>query len=552
MSKPSKLAPETLKRHTSVADARRVVDDALRRNTRRDFLTASGAAALLAAVAAVYPPDVVAQARYRLRRKPAPPPSATKNVITASDITFLGFYAMPYVPGNPTGAGSVVAKGSSPMSITRRTDNGNFLVMGGGQGGQGTTGLARLYEVALPASEPSTSLASAPSLTYVTRWGTNFMAGNDDPADSYTALSLFWDENATGGAGVYSTYQTSYQVYNSPCLMFTELTGSATATTYGPWRTNIGSKVFAGNAFSVPQTWADDYLDGHTIATSTKAFGGAGHSHGVSIMQSDLDDFAPRTAAVNTGPYGTTIGTDYAITAESKIYHDKTHRMATTAVYKNCTSIAGEPDYPKYSCALGGTADYGDQIFGSDDPSDGTGDTVSAACFVDLDDKWGVLNFTQIVDTPTGYTAPFDADGVSHRGYAALGGTNGYVDADGERCCCHGQPDYGNSGSPGPFSHTAEQHVDIYDPSRLSDIISLGLPINSLEGELPDTRIKLRDLIPTYPFVGSGSGGNGFGNGVVVDNDNRRVYICLRTFKETAGTTEGTTYRGVMLVFGIA
>jgi hypothetical protein len=481
-----------------------------------------------------------------------------KSVITASDISFLGFYQFPYLPSAPTALGSVVAKGNAPMSITRRTDNGNFLVLGGGQGGQATPALARLYEVALPAQEPSLTLASAPSMTHVRRYG-EVMGDHDNPSDSYTALAIYWDETQ---GGVYLDFQTSYQVANSPCLMFTELGAVTDAyTTYGPFRTNIGSKVFCGSMFHVPQTWADAYLDGHRIVTSSKAFGGAGHSHGLAIMQSDLDDFLPRTATANTGGFSTTIGTDYAVTASLKIYHDLNHRMLTTATYKECGPIAGPPDYPSYSCALGATLVAGEPYFGSTQAANGTSDSVTAACFVDLDDKWGVFNFTQLVDTPTGYTAPGDADGQTHRGYAALGGSGGIVDANGERCCCHSQPDYNNSGSPGPWAHCREQFIDIYDPDRLAAIMAPGsaLPIYHLQDGYPDTRIKLRDLLPAYSYVGdgtnvanTGSGGDSFGMSCVVDADARRIYVCLRRHLRTVSALDGNAYRGVMLVFAIA
>jgi hypothetical protein len=51
---------------------REELDRAIRHVSRRNFIEGSLSAAILAAAAAFYPPDVAAQARYRLRRKPAP------------------------------------------------------------------------------------------------------------------------------------------------------------------------------------------------------------------------------------------------------------------------------------------------------------------------------------------------------------------------------------------------------------------------------------------------------------------------------------------------
>lgn len=534
---------------------------------RREFLSVPLRFAVIAGLAKYYgqgtgveargvAADLEADDQWRLRRLRGNAAGVTgRTLITADDIEYEGLYTFPITVNNMGVLGSMSTIGRSPMSLTYREDTGTFLVLQGDTNGSDTPNVCRLYELTLPAQAPGLDPGTAPKMVMVKRWGAP-MSGMT-PTGSWKAMGIQW---LAEQGGVLCTFQSLYQVNNDLALVFAESLSSANddIARYGSWRSNTGSKVFAGSFTKVTQAFADACLGGDRYAAMSHAFGGAGHSHGVSLARTSFGSFLPRTTPPNSGGFTTPIGTDYAITAEWKLYHDTLHQQRTGRLYRRCGPVGAPPDPvtgnspDPYTCAYGANlTDDIVPIWGTGNTSLGTNDTMTGFVEIDLPDKRGLLYFSQLVHTPEGYVAPFDANGISHRGYSAL--TNEF---DGQLHCCHGQLGPSGAASPGPWAHTNCDYFEIYDDEAIVSAVQSFNAGNAaalytfLNG--PRERVDIRTKMPAWPLSGDDSGG-GFGHGSYFHKASRRIFVIMRQFERQTsfGTTGTDPLRAAMLVFRI-
>jgi hypothetical protein len=474
--------------------------------------------------------------------------------LTAADVEFEGIYLLPYVINSPAAIGSVPANGDATCAITLREDNGNLLIAGGNAAGEPVATQERVVELAFPAAAPGATPATAPYMTFVRRYA-NVMAGMLGTG-SWLTNSIQWVSEL---GGFIITYQSAYQVNNDRSIVFV-VPGSSndTFTSYGPWRTNVGAKVTCAPLHKVSSRFADAYLGGRRYCSASLKFGGAGHSHGAAVVTLGFTEFDPFTAPPNAPGFTVPIGTDYAVPATIRMWHDLSHRMRMPADYKICGPVGGGTLETAYDC------EYGINLFteevppwwGTGNPSAGTPDTVQSAVQVETNNRRGWLFFSAFGSTPPGYVAPFDADGKSHRGYNAL--TN--VDADGWRTCCHGQrstggPDGGQS--PGPWVHSSDWFIQGYGESRM--VAGLGGPtLYPFWNTSPDFNIGIRSKIPyAFPFVDNTNlsikAPSGWGTGAVFIPASNRVVVPFRVFENTSsfGSTGNDPYRAALLCLRI-
>ncbi len=548
--------------------SREELDRAMRHVSRRNFIEGSLSAAILAAAAAFYPPDVAAQARYRLRRKPAPQVGGGRTALTAADIQFNGFHRFPDASGSDLQ--NITTNSNSVMSVTYSADRGTWFFIGGTGSNQQV-----LYEMALPSEAATLNPDTAPTLATVANWGT-YTSGALKPVteNSWAVAHIFWD---TTSQGIYTFYNVGYQLNNSPTLIWTALSGTAaqrvagtaSATTYGGWRNNIHAWSMWGGPLVVPQDWADDHLGGAPIAFhGGRSKSGVGHSHGPGLTTSDLHSFDPLTAPYDTGGGNTPDGTLYSITSARKIWltGGDGEKIVTNTTSKIC-GMLGAPDYPSYTCPFDpdvAPIQDCDHVFGTQQIDVGETDSLPFALFFDNGTKWGIVNFASLVDTPTGYMSTivangWDDEGIVHRGYAnyshSVLDANGVVGNAPLSTCCHGQYDP-TWQSTGPFATCREKFLYLYSPDTYAASIATG-DLAHLDGTAPDETINLRTLMEaamgtTIPYNGDGSFNEGFGGAMQVGN---KIYVTIKKFEDSRNSDGGSTgtkvYRAVLAEFEI-
>jgi hypothetical protein len=551
---------------------REELDRAIRHVSRRNFIEGSLSAAILAAAAAFYPPDVAAQARYRLRRKPAPPVGGGRTALTAADIQFNGFHRFPDAG---SGDGTMNNSGDAIMAVTYSPERGTWFTIGSSTTPSGST----LYEMSLPSETPSMDPDAGPILTKVANWG-QYILGDlvGDGLNSPAVAHIHWDSTSEG---IYTWYNVGYTLGNQQTLVWTSLNGTAAqrtsdpvtyvATTRGGWRNNYSAWSMWGGPLILPQDWADLHTDGAPFAFSgSRSKSGVGHSYGPSLVTTDLHTFDPSTAAADAGGDNTVVGTNYSITSTRPIWlNGKTggETIPTNTTTKICGQALGEPDYPKYTCAYDPWQNplrTAEQIFGTDEQAVGETDSIMFALFFDNGEKWGVINFASLADTPAGYMSTivandWDDDGIVHRGYAnylhKAVDENGVLTSWNESTCCHGQVD-STWQSTGPWATCREKFLYLYSPDTYAGSIATG-NVASLKDRFPDETINLRTLMEAamgavIPYVGNGGFCPGFGGAFQYGN---KIYVTMKRFensRNSSGAETGTRVpRAVLAEFEI-
>lgn len=398
------------------------------------------------------------------------------------------------------------------------------------------------YEIPSDA-EPNTTLSSAPFITKIRDWGGvrfgHMRTSNDDstnpavePPWGNTAGGQWWDEARNGWWWNYGVgYVPDGHI---PNMGFTHITNRSTGayTSYGPWRTEVHHMMVQGSMTDAPQAFADTYLSGNRcLAMGHQSSGNANASFGASMHALTLPD--PFTTPVDS-----TLTTNKTIYTQGLIKHPSEHPQARDANYKICDWVV------KYVCAGGVILRAGPPWWGTTpayayDQAMGEPDSMSCMVWVDLPDKHGILYFGALATTPTGYTAPDDADGLIHRGYGQLADPG-----DGRGICCHGQQDPWSTAT-GPWTHCRVPMGWIYNPDDMVATARGKAPLWSRE---PTESWQWRDYISSFRLRYSWN----FGLGAYFHAATRKIYVIMARQDETSSTPpDAYTGRPVVMVFTV-
>jgi hypothetical protein len=416
--------------------------------------------------------------------------AGTKAVIAPGDIQFLGFYRFASMPTS--------LFGQQRPSLAARKVGGNYRFFI-----NGNLPDAAVYEIHHPAGDPGANPSTAPAFTLYKNWG-DVRAGHRIAAGGVTTSAairvggFFWDDARNA---LWWNYGDAYTQTNHPtigCTIFNDANG--TFQSFGPWRAQLGANRNLGSLLRIPSLFGQAFLGGDVVGCISPPTSGAGHSHGASLTSLELPD--PATTPANT------VGNDdWTIGNHAVVWHTKTNPQARDARYKLCGF--NEP----YKCASGATLEMGQPIWGTQNPAVGTSDGMATALWVDLPDKHGVLYFGSLVRTPEGYNAPYDADGLVHRGYAQLPDN-----AQGVPVCCHGQTDPFFSAT-GPWAHVRQPMGWIYDPSTF---VASATGVATLHSRTPVHTFAWNDKVSQMPLQNAAPS---FAQGAVFVAESRRLYV---------------------------
>lgn len=474
------------------------------------------------------------QSKGRQRSKP-PLNGSTKSVLQPSDLSFLGYYRFP---DSAIGNGFYMKPG-----VTTRTVGASKRVF---TFGDYNAGVYPLLEFEIPASAPNTTMGSAAFLTLVKNWG-DVRTGHtitDGGTNAFQIGGLYWDESRNA---VWWTYADAYvptQVH--PSLSCTVLNdGAGTSQSFGPWRFSVGGGNMAVSAMTpIPAAFTSASTPGKTVAIKGAMKSGVAQSpFGPNLYAFGL--FDPVTTPANTATDGL-----FTITPTSLVQHDLSHKKTRDTRYKTCgwTSNA-------YNCALGQPLTAGTSDWGGTDSATAESDNVIWACWIDTPTKHGLLFGGYLCTTPTGYTAPGDADGYVHKWYGNyVHGTasgSGYAD----NACCHGQPDP-YWGSTGPGNHYVHPLGWIYNPNDLAGPAAgtvnpwaLTPTTDAFEWKSVAPGSALDTAPPTNTTDrASGLGTGMWGPGAFFDSATRRLYVPAMGDR---ATTAGQV-RPLIMVFSVA
>lgn len=469
-----------------------------------------------------------------------------KALLTSADLSLLGFYRFPYATWNLADGGNSLAirtVGAETRLFTYTYD--------------GSPVANKLLEFVLPTGDaPSTTLASAPRMTYVRDYG-NIWA-NAVPAGSGVAATsgLRWDEALHGIWWHYSdAYAPSPNSYH-PTVGFTYINPTTHATTsYGPWRQQEYANSVFGTQVQIPESFANAYTGGKRWGVTSWAHSGYAECQvGCNLIVQDLPD--PFTAPADTTAARPYAG-QYTIGNQRILFHDITHPQARDQNWAICSwSKSGDAGHQHYDCRLNNYIDQGPATWSGPVGATYTEeDSASGAVWVDTPTKHGLVFFGQLITTPTGYTPPGGSQWV-HAWYgnpthaSATGSTAaGYEDGK----CCHGQ---GDSwwGATGPGAHYRVPHSWIYDPA---DLIA---PAQGSADPWSVTPTEVKqwtdagDGLISWPLVERRSNRSGFISQPYYDAANQLIYVMLRKQDTTSayGNALPSIRQPMVLVFQVS
>ncbi len=381
--------------------------------------------------------------------------ATAKTVFDASDITYLGAVRMP-----ATGVDTSYAYGG----LAGRIVNGHvrlFLY-----GNNVAAPKDAVYEIEEPGSGYDPNYAQAPRASLVTAWG-DVYHGKRQSWDSNGAAvnlqyvypdGLYWNEATQL---LYWTYYDAYNVTHRPDwgLGATALTdpSNGASTAYGPWRTTVrdgdgtsyygpwrcrylwanpsdgsmmcGSTLMSGNSLS---PWGPDAYGGHAWPTATTP-GGYG-TPDVSLPNRYLEHYF----------MGSTNSSNYVDSNGIVHGHLRAFRRTNSLpVWEDPASTA--PALRANPGLNGGVSSWTDL------------DTVSAATWLELTNKRGVIFASTLVGSPTQNTS--DCTNAAHEWYS----NSGVHPPNG--ACSHGcAPPVAITG---PVTTAAFPALIVYDPDQL-------------------------------------------------------------------------------------
>ena len=312
------------------------------------------------------------------------------------------------------------------LSMTARRVNGELrFLMTGARPNQNSP----VYEMSYPGYGPG--VRAAPRSTLIKNWGDVYQGKRlIKSTGGIDTRGLHWANNQ-----LYWSYGDEYNAAGShdPSIGTSVLNADGSVQAYGPWRTQEHSQKTRGYMLTVP-TWFTQYTSGHTFGVGAPiTSGNASSPWGAMLVAGQL----PSNSTPADVP-----GTSHAsIACQRLIYHDIDNKQRRDANYKVCDWNV------KYDATKGATLRPGVPEF---QPLD----TMSAAAWVDLPTKHGVVFFGQLVTTIPGY-AYGGGDTMTHVWY-------------GPPVCVHGQNGWGVSVSVGPATGTSVPYLWVYDPADLA------------------------------------------------------------------------------------
>lgn len=441
--------------------------------------------------------------------------STGRAVLRPNDLRFLGFYRFP------SNMDTLAGIAFPTMTFRKVGGQSRVFVWGGPRKDFTDYGL---MEIALP-DTPSTTVATAPQGTLIRDWG-NLTKGyaNADGTGGIFPTGMLYDETRNA---IWWTYCAVYvAAAEFPALGCSVLNDSnGTFQSYGPWRTQWRTNMTLGPLGMIPAAFAAQYTNGKRLGmVGAQVSGNAASPFGASLSAHEFIDHTRAAAnAFNDGG-------GYSLASHGLIQHPVEHKQARDTNYKLCMFVRGGAD--PYVCTPNGsyggsTVQPGAPVFGSQEGAVGTNDGMSSWVWIDLPDKHGLLYFGQLATTPTGYVAPYDADGLIHRGYASLSGQ--------PPVCCHGQDDpFFNS--TGPWAHAMMPMGWIYNPD---DLVATARGTASLWSRTPTSVFQWKDYSPQFQSpldtrnIGRFPSGM-FGGGAHFDPSTRRLYTTLRFMDQTS------------------
>jgi hypothetical protein len=420
--------------------------------SRRHFLgsvaAGVGASSLLQSKFGIVSSVLKAQSRPTPQRRPDlslqdPGIVTGKQVLTASDFQYAGLFTLPA----PT-AGVRFGYSSGAMTARRVGGTLQFLVTGVNAEAGGLPG-DLVYEVSYPGY--GSSIATAPRAALIRTWGDVYQGKRLIAANPnvFPTRGLHWANDQ-----LYWAYGDFYNVVSNhdPSIGTSVLNADGSVRAYGPWRTQEHSQKTRGYMLTVP-AWFTQYTNGSTFAV------------GAPLTSSDLMSpwgafLAAAPLPSNSTPADVPRTSHVSIACQRLIYHDINNKQRRDTNYNYC-------DYNvKYDASRGGYIHPGSPEFTLID-------TMSAAAWIDLPTKHGVVFLGQLASTIPGFRYG-DGGTICHVWY-------------GIPTCVHGQSGAPASRGTGPAAGTMVPYLWVYDPADL---------VQSAQGRVKSSAVDPSSVIP--------------------------------------------------------
>jgi hypothetical protein len=285
-----------------------------------------------------------------------------------------------------------------------------------------------VHEVSYPGC--GSSIATAPRAALIRTWGDVYQGKRlVNSANVYPTRGLHWANNQ-----LYWSYGDNYNVASNhdPSIGTSVLNADGSVQAYGPWRTQEHSQKTRGYMLTVP-AWFTPYTNGSTF--------GVGAPLTSSNLMSPWGAFlAAASLPSNSTPPDVPRTSHASMACQRLIYHDINNKQRRDTNYNYC-------DYNvKYDASQGGYIHAGTPEFTLID-------TMSAAAWIDLPTKHGVVFLGQLASTLPGFRYG-DGGTTCHVWY-------------GVPTCVHGQSGAPVSQGTGPAAGTMVPYLWVYDPADL-------------------------------------------------------------------------------------
>jgi hypothetical protein len=285
-----------------------------------------------------------------------------------------------------------------------------------------------VHEVSYPGY--GSSIATAPRAALIRTWGDVYQGKRlVNSANVYPTRGLHWANNQ-----LYWSYGDNYNVASNhdPSIGTSVLNADGSVQAYGPWRTQEHSQKTRGYMLTVP-AWFTPYTNGSTF--------GVGAPITSSDLMSPWGAFLDAASLPSNSTPPDVPGTSHvSMACQQLIYHDINNKQRRDTNYNYC-------DYNvKYDASQGGYIHAGTPEFTLID-------TMSAAAWIDLPTKHGVVFLGQLASTLPGFRYG-DGGTTCHVWY-------------GVPTCVHGQSGAPVSQGTGPAAGTMVPYLWVYDPADL-------------------------------------------------------------------------------------
>jgi hypothetical protein len=434
--------------------------------SRRGFL--GSVAAGVAASSCLSFDRTLAPAMLEANAPAAGQTGAVKTVLSAEDFQYAGLFTLP----NPSDG---VRFGFSNGAMTARRINGElrFFVAGAKPSGD------PVYEVTYPGHAPT--LAGAPRSSLIRSWGDVYRGKRlIQSTGGITTRGLHWANDQ-----LYWTYGDEYNVagLHDPSIGTSVLLADGNVQVYGPWRTQEHSQKTRGYMVSVP-SWFTPFTNGGELGIGAPiTSGNATSPWGAALAACPLP---------SNGTPADTPGTSHlSIRTQRLIYHDINQRQRRDTNYRACDWVV------KYDASKGKTIAPGAPVFTSLD-------MLSAAAWVDLPTKHGVLFFGQIVAPVPGRIYE-DGDTLPHYWY-------------GPNICPHGQNGSQLSVSTGDAAGSMAALMMVYDPANL---------VKAAKGDVDPWSFEPASIVPinTISTIPAQANSLHMFGGAYFDAETRSVFV---------------------------